>query len=671
VTTVLIVTVALGAGGNAAMFAFIGGLVSIQIDGAVPDAVARFEQIAALLAATSALVLFLASSTVTGLLLARARSRAHEMAVRTALGAGRARLARLCLADSLVISCIGGALGAVFGWWAANLFPLLFYVEDAEHLAMAPNAAWMVIASAVWVGVLLLSALAPIVPVWRQVPWSVLRQESSGVPAGSVRLRHRVAVAQIAVCCVLLLVAGVMRDDLQSTLRTARGQGLGSLLVVGVEGGPAYMGAVETAMLERPDVLDVAWASTLPAGWPPGMKLKVDRPQPRSRPIMLDASVFDPLARTSTNILPVAGRSFGMRDHPEGARVALINQGAADAYFAGDALGRLLEEGNFDTVEVIGVLPPLDPEVPERPSLFYYENQVQLPAPRPDAVFYTTPDPRREVVEFDVALVSASYFSLFADPPVRGRVFEPADFGGAGVAVISEAGAEAYFDGNAVGGSLVKPHGERLEVVGVVRAAPLGAAQRTVRPTLFLLMGQSFELRMFLAIRTGDVSEDTIRALGDTIRATGGGRPVTPVSTFEEHLVRNALAPERVATALVGVLALMAILLSVAGIHGTMSDLVARRRHELALRIALGARPVRLVGQVVRAGLRLALTGAGIGLGVGLLAIPLLAHVLGRIGLPSPAVLALAIAIVTLLVAISSAMPAWRAVSIDPREVMR
>jgi ABC-type antimicrobial peptide transport system permease subunit len=118
-------------------------------------------------------------------------------------------------------------------------------------------------------------------------------------------------------------------------------------------------------------------------------------------------------------------------------------------------------------------------------------------------------------------------------------------------------------------------------------------------------------------------------------------------------------------------MALGALVLSIAGIHGAMSDLVARRRPELALRVALGARPVRLVAEVVRAGLRLALAGAGAGLGIGILATPVLAYVLGRADLPSLTVLLVALAAVATLVAASSALPAWRAISVDPREVMR
>jgi hypothetical protein len=671
ITTILVVTIALGVGGNAAMFAFIGGLMSLEVDGAATDATERFGRIAALLAGASALVLFLAGATVSGLLLARARSRAHEMAVRTALGASRTRLARLCLADSIVVSALGGALGVACGWWAAHLFPLLFFLEDAEQLALSPDLLWLGVASAVWLVVLLLSALAPVVPVWRQVPWSVLRQESHGGPGGAVRLRNRLATAQVAVCCLLLLVAGVIRDDLQSTLRTARGLGLGSLLVVGLKGGPSYLAEAEEAVLEHPGVGGIAWASTLPAGRPVSMTFRAEHLQPRPRAIELDASTFDPRDRTADNILPIAGRSFTMHDGALAPRVALINTAAGDRYFDGDALGRLLEAPGGGTLEVIGVLPPRDPDVDERPALFYYAEQVQMPAVQSSATFYTTAELTRPEVEFDVNVVSPTYFTLFADPAIDGRLFEPGDLGGRQVVVIGEAGAEAYFGDEAVGAALVGPGGGRVEVVGVVRAAPLGAAERGGLPALFLLHGQTLVPTMSLAIRASDNSDETRRGLRAALDGIDGGGVVTPLTTFEDHLIRNALAPERLATTLVGVMALGALVLSIAGIHGAMSDLVARRRPELALRVALGARPVRLVAEVVRAGLRLALAGAGAGLGIGILATPVLAYVLGRADLPSLTVLLVALAAVATLVAASSALPAWRAISVDPREVMR
>jgi hypothetical protein len=164
-TATLVVITALGAGGNAAIFGFIGGLMSAEVAGTAGDAAWRFGRVGALLAGASGLVLFLAASTVAGLLLARARSRSHELAVRLAVGASRWRLMQLCLADAVVIMALGLALGIVVGWWATNLFPMLFFAQDADQLTMSPDATWLVVAGGIWLFVLLLAALAPVTTI--------------------------------------------------------------------------------------------------------------------------------------------------------------------------------------------------------------------------------------------------------------------------------------------------------------------------------------------------------------------------------------------------------------------------------------------------------------------------------------------------------------------------
>ena len=106
----------------------------------------------------------------------------------------------------------------------------------------------------------------------------------------------------------------------------------------------------------------------------------------------------------------------------------------------------------------------------------------------------------------------------------------------------------------------------------------------------------------------------------DDVLATAN-LPIGPVKTCEEHLARSSLASERVASALVGLTAGIAIALSVVGVYGAMADMVVRRRRELALRIALGARALGLVMQVVRQRLKLAGAGAAAGLVAALIAV--------------------------------------------------
>ena len=186
----LVLTIGLGVGGNASLFGFIGGLMTQagpDVNG-TPD----LGRVVVLLAGTSGLVLFLACSTIASLLLARARSRAREMAVRVALGAGRRALVQLCLADAIVLTIGGGAVGGLFGWWASFLFPLLFFVEDADELAMAPDAVWLLAATAGWLVVLFASSLTPALVISPRDPMRVLHREARGPEICCARACHSI-----------------------------------------------------------------------------------------------------------------------------------------------------------------------------------------------------------------------------------------------------------------------------------------------------------------------------------------------------------------------------------------------------------------------------------------------------------------------------------------------
>lgn len=672
-TTTLVVITALGAGGNAAIFGFIGGLMSAEVAGTAGDAAWRFGRVGALLAGASGLVLFLAASTVAGLLLARARSRSHELAVRLAVGASRWRLMQLCLADAVVIMALGLALGIAVGWWATNLFPLLFFAQDADQLTMSPDATWLLVAGGVWLLVLLLAALAPVTTISSLSPWAVLREETRNEAGGtSAIVRNRMAIGQVAVCSLLVLLAGAIRDDLRSTLRTAKGLGLGDVLVTRVEGQRDYLDAVTEAIATVPGVTNTAWLATLPAGEPATASFTVEPPMPRTRELRFDALTLDPDAFGVENLAPVAGRGFRGGDTPGGCPVAMINQAAADRYFTRSPVGQVLEWPDGKTFEVVGVLPTVAASDGEsRPALYFFENQLVLAGVQVDAPFYAIPEISPTAGVLGVNLASAEAFKIFADPPIDGRIFDGRDaLDACQVGVLSEDGAAELFNGNAVGGALLDASGARIEIIGVVQSAPLSAAQRAAPPTLTRPMAQVVNRRMTMAVQVDGVNPERRAAIAEALLGVPGGAALGDLSTFEEHLEQWALAPERIAALLITVLAGIALAVSISGIHGTMTDLVVRRRPELALRIALGARAPALVAEVVRAGMRLAVIGVAVGGGAAMVA-TLFLGTTGETVLPSPAVLLGAAGAVLLLVASSCAIPAWRAVSVDPREVIR
>ena len=143
------------------------------------------------------------------------------------------------------------------------------------------------------------------------------------------------------------------------------------------------------------------------------------------------------------------------------------------------------------------------------------------------------------------------------------------------------------------------------------------------------------------------------------------------VRTLESHLSKTALAPSRIATTLVGASAATAVALGVLGLYGAMTDSVRRRRREIGVRIALGAPAWYVIRQVVSEGARLAAAGTV----VGMLASVIVARWLVRITPHhEPVALWVWVAAPLVLLAavvVASALPARRALMVDPITITR
>jgi ABC-type antimicrobial peptide transport system permease subunit len=682
-TATLVLTIAIGAGSTATLFGFIGGLTAHGVPDAGPAEALRFLTVARLLAFACGSILLIACATVAGLLLSRSSARMLETAVKVALGATRRRLARQSALESLIVSLTGGAAGVLCAWWTSRAFPLLFFAGDAETLAMTPDVAWVAGAGLVWVFVMAVCGMTPVLTVPHRDPSIVLRRDASAVSNRARRFRTWLVVAQIALCALIVTVAAAIGENLHRALRTSRGNVIGSLLVAQVQSdaGPTnaievmqYLRALEAKARALPGVTGVVAIRTLPGGFAAEQTFAVERANPEWREVRLDVATFSSGGLSAEQLRPLAGRLFGGRDGPGTCRVAVVNAAAATRYFDGDAVGRSLEQSDGTPVQIIGVLSSTQSTVTSaRPALFYYEFQRAADeGVIRDELFRASRTVSRPQVSMNVNVTSPEYFEVFADPPIAGRALGAGDREGAcRVAVVSEQAARTVFEGRAVGSALVDPDGDRIEIVGVVRAEALGVAQRSQAPMLFLPLSQAYLPRMALAIRAHDTSPAFLANVDTGLGSVAGGTLVSKVSTLDAHLERTALAPERIATTLVGACAALAIVLSIAGVYAVMADLVVRRRRELALRIALGAGPGRLVGGVIREGLRLAAVGCAIGIVAAAAAAPLLGRIVVRPQLPGPFVILAACFAVAVLVGLACAVPAWRAVSVDPRTVMQ
>lgn len=175
-----------------------------------------------LLGASVLLVLFIACANVTSLLLARSVSRRRETAVRMAVGAGRSRLVRQWLTESVLLALFGGVGGLLLANWGA---PLLHVAGIPETVNLGMNARVLVFTFAVAAGSGILFGLAPILQTLRGDTISALRDEGGAVATGTraASLRRVFVVFQVAVSLMLLVGAGLFLR----TLRNAHAVDLG------------------------------------------------------------------------------------------------------------------------------------------------------------------------------------------------------------------------------------------------------------------------------------------------------------------------------------------------------------------------------------------------------------------------------------------------------------
>src|SRR6185436_12623738 len=163
------------------------------------------------------LVLIIASANVANLLLARGSSRQKELAVRLALGAGRARLIRQLLVESLVLSLAGGALGLfVSAWLGKAMIAALPFEDAALTLRAEPDLRLALFALALTFVTGALFGIAPALQTTRVALASTLKNEAAAVIGGSApfRFRRGLVVAQIALSLLLLVGAGLFTRSL-------------------------------------------------------------------------------------------------------------------------------------------------------------------------------------------------------------------------------------------------------------------------------------------------------------------------------------------------------------------------------------------------------------------------------------------------------------------------
>ena len=286
----------------------------------------------------------------------------------------------------------------------------------------------------------------------------------------------------------------------------------------------------------------------------------------------------------------------------------------------------------------------------------------------------TTTDARGQSAESRAYLssVGPDFFHTLQIPLMQGRGIDAHDGHGApAVGVVNETLARRLWSDSTPIGRKLLLEGTAVEVVGVARDAKYDEATEERRPFLYLSLAQHSQLdRETIIVRSAPGSSFTSSAVVGQIRALDPALPVFDARSFDA-ILRDRIDKQRGMSALFAAFGGLALVLASLGLYGVMAYAVARRTHEIGVRLALGATPRQLMNLIAGDGFRLAMTGVGVG---GLLSLPL-ARALGAlifgVQIADLVTFAGTCALLVAVAMIAAFLPARRAARLDPIAALR
>jgi putative ABC transport system permease protein len=528
------------------------------------------------------LVLLIACANVANLLLARSAARQREISIRLAVGAGRNRIVRQLLTESVFLSISSAAAGLLLALWGSRLLVHLLSTTKSEvQIDVAPDIHVLAFTTGVAILTAVLFGLAPALRASSVHPNQALKEGARGTISGTSRFNPGKALVtlQVVLSLVLLVGAGLFLGTLRNLLTSDLGFNTHNVLLISASEPQTKISSSQrlplfARILERlreiPGVRSVSGSSSTPIRnwfWNEDVYPEGYTPKSENDALVYFNRVSPGYFQTLETPL-LAGRDFSRRDNLAAPKVIIISESTARQFFgAANPIGKTinmdaphLQHGNKqDRYEVIGVAKDIKyGKIDELPLKTGYLAVAQDPEPRPEIQFE---------IRSDIPLSSLT-------PAVR-------------------------------------------------------AAITKVSPEVSLEFG-----------------------------------------SFESQVSDSLLQPRLVAL-LSSFFGLLALLLAMVGLYGLTSYGVARRRGEIGIRIALGAKRSSVIWLVLKGVILTLALGTAIGIAVCLLAGRLVTKLLYGLQPGNPETLVLSAIVLALAATIAGYLPARRASRLDPMAALR
>ena len=284
-----------------------------------------------------------------------------------------------------------------------------------------------------------------------------------------------------------------------------------------------------------------------------------------------------------------------------------------------------------------------------------------------------TPVPGQKLPVADFRVVSESYFDTLHIPVLQGRRFTRADRPGVpDVAVVNRTAARHFWGmQDPVGKRFSADNGQTwTQIVGVVGDIKQYGLDKDAADEIYVSMAQNPLMDAVLVVKTEAEPMSVARGIIELLYAVDPNQPAARVQSLEQVRAESVAAP-RLTANLLSLFALLALTIAATGIGGVMALAVGQRRHEIGVRMAIGARPGEILRMVLGQGMALALFGVALGL-VGALALTrLLQRLLFEVGPTDPLTFVGVAVVLGLATLVACYVPARRAARVDPIIALR